>query len=67
MAKRVSSKTHTKKQLDNYANQQNPNNKAYRANRKNTNSSSGNRKSNYRVGDCVPNEWFYYGNPFDIE
>lgn len=28
---KVSSKTHTKKQLDDYANQHNPNNKAYRA------------------------------------
>ena len=27
---KVSSKTHTKKQLDDYANQNNPNNKAYR-------------------------------------
>lgn len=33
MAKRggVSSKTHTKQQLDDYANQHNPNNKAYKA------------------------------------
>ncbi len=30
--KGVSSKTHTKQQLDNYANQNNPNNKAYKAN-----------------------------------
>ena len=30
--KDVSSKTHTKQQLDNYANQHNPNNKAYKAN-----------------------------------
>lgn len=29
--KKVSSKTHSKKQLDDYANQHNPNNKAYRA------------------------------------
>ena len=29
--KGVSSKTHTQKQLDDYANQHNPNNKAYRA------------------------------------
>ena len=29
--KGVSSKTHTKKQLDDYANQHNPNNKAYKA------------------------------------
>ena len=37
MAKKkgVSSKTHTKKQLNDYANQHNPNNKAYRANEAN--------------------------------
>lgn len=33
--KRVSSKTHTRKQLNNYANQHNPNNKAYKANQNN--------------------------------
>lgn len=32
MSKKVSSKTHTKQQLDNYANQNNPNSKAYKAN-----------------------------------
>lgn len=31
MAKGVSSKTHSQKELDNYANQHNPNNKAYKA------------------------------------
>ena len=31
-SKGISSKTHTKQQLDNYANQHNPNNKAYTAN-----------------------------------
>lgn len=37
MAKKkgVSGKTHTKKQLDDYANQNNPNNKAYKANKEN--------------------------------
>ena len=30
--KKVSGKTHTKEQLDNWANQKNPNNRAYRAN-----------------------------------
>ena len=37
MAKKggVSSKTHTKQQLDHYANQHNPNNKAYIANKTN--------------------------------
>ena len=33
--KAVSGKTHTQKQLDDYANQNNPNNKAYKANEKN--------------------------------
>lgn len=33
--KGVSGKTHTKAQLDNYANQHNPNNKAYQANLRN--------------------------------
>lgn len=33
--KGVSRKTHTKAQLDNYANQHNPNNKAYQANLRN--------------------------------
>ena len=31
MSKKVSGKTHTQKQLDDYANQNNPNSKAYRA------------------------------------
>ena len=33
--KKVSSKTHTKKQLDDYANQNNPNNKAYKSRKMN--------------------------------
>ena len=33
--KKVSGKTHTKEQLDNWANQNNPNNKAYRSNANN--------------------------------
>jgi hypothetical protein len=32
---KISGKTHTKEQLDNWANQNNPNNKAYQANRYN--------------------------------
>ena len=35
MKTHVSGKTHTKQQLDNYANQNNPNNAAYKANRDN--------------------------------
>ena len=35
--KGVSGKTHTQKQLNDYANQHNPNNKAYKANKKKPN------------------------------
>lgn len=38
--KGVSSKTHTQKQLDDYANQHNLNNKAYRANQQNKKATS---------------------------
>lgn len=47
----VSGKTHTKEQLDAYANQHNPNNKAYRAdeqNRISTKESSKKKKDNAR-------------------
>ena len=43
---KVSGKTHTKEQLDNWANQNNPNNKAYRANNNNhANQKNPNHKS----------------------
>lgn len=43
---KVSSKTHTKAQLDHWANQNNPNNRAYRANNNNhANQLNPNRKS----------------------
>ena len=47
MAKRkgVSGKTHTKQQLNDYANQNNPNNKAYRARRTNEEKSPKNKES----------------------
>ena len=51
-SKSVSSKTHTKQQLDDYANQHNPNNKAYNANilnRRNSASKSKD-KQKYAVG-----------------
>lgn len=53
MAKRtgVSSKTHTKQQLDDYANQHNPNNKAYKANVVNQeNNKSRSQKNKYDFG-----------------
>ena len=52
--KGVSSKTHTKQQLDNYANQHNPNNKAYAADKQNrisTKSSARTKKNEkYDIG-----------------
>lgn len=48
--KKISGKTHTKEQLDNWANQNNPNNKAYRANAKNhSNQMNPNHKSHQAV------------------
>ena len=51
-SKSVSSKTHTKQQLDDYANQHNPNNKAYNANILNRRNSASNSKykQKYDVG-----------------
>ena len=43
---KVSGKTHTKEQLDNWANQHNPNNKAYKANAdNNANQKNPNRRT----------------------
>ncbi len=54
MAKKsgVSGKTHTQQQLNDYANQHNPNNKAYKANKQNiSKNSSRNRKNKkYDIG-----------------
>ena len=53
MAKKsgVSGKTHTKQQLDNYANQHNPNNKAYKADKESQANIASKRKSQkYDIG-----------------
>lgn len=48
--KKVSGKTHTKEQLDNWANQNNPNNKAYRTNANNhANQLNPNRKTHQQI------------------
>lgn len=48
--KKVSGKTHTKAQLDHWANQNNPNNKAYRANLNNrADQSNPNRRSHQAI------------------
>lgn len=71
MAKKkgVSSKTHTKKQLDDYANQNNPNNKAYHA--RMANQKAMNRNSRYTydedsTGVLYPLDWMCYSNPYDF-
>ena len=77
----VSSKTHTKTQLDDYANQHNPNSKAYKAriqNDKMTKQQSkkalahkakkiAKRQAEFdeKYGLSYSLEWFCYSNPFD--
>ena len=78
--KRVSSKTHTQKQLDDYANQHNPNNKAYQARvandkqtKKSMVKSNANRqakkwaKFEHELGLDADLEWFCYSNPYDFD
>ncbi len=49
-AKKISGKSHTKEQLDNWANQNNPNNKAYNANLNNhANQLNLNHKSHQQI------------------
>ncbi|MDO4207038.1 MAG: hypothetical protein Q4D15_05550 [Lachnospiraceae bacterium] len=50
-SKGVSGKTHTKAQLDHYANQHNPNNKAYIANKMNEQKTSSSKKKNGHYHD----------------
>ena len=67
-SKGVSGKTHTQGQLDDYANQYNPNSKAYQA-RVANDKKNAKKKHKYRLkGYCDDNlEWYCYGNPFDFE
>jgi len=44
----VSGKTHTQQQLNNYANQNNPNNSAYRANQNNHSNQCNPNNNNYQ-------------------
>ena len=82
MAKKrgVSSKTHTQKQLDDYANQHNPNNKAYQArvaNDKQTKKSSSNSNAKRQAKEWAKFEselglnadldWYCYSNPYDFD
>lgn len=78
MAKKkgVSSKTHTQKQLNDYANQNNPNNKAYKAriaNDKMTKETSSKRRAKQQAefeaehGVLYPLDWMCYSNPYDFD
>lgn len=64
MAKKqgVSGKTHTKQQLDDYANQHNPNNKAYKAKVTNPKKMNKRRDVNRRSDYVTDLDWMCYGN-----
>ena len=58
--KGVSSKTHTRQQLNDYANQHNLNNKAYQANKANVSKTKSKNKHD-RIDNVADLEWFCYG------
>ena len=74
--KGVSSKTHTQKQLNDYANQHNPNNKAYEAriaNDKMTKKVSRKQEAKRQaalfdeLGLNANLDWMCYSNPYDFD
>lgn len=78
--KAVSSKTHTQQQLNDYANQHNPNNKAYKtrmSNDKMTKRASSKQETKRQVkrqadleakhGVMYPLDWMCYSNPYDMD
>ena len=83
MAKVVSSKTHSQKELDNYANQHNPNNKAYKARVANAQATKkqskkalanqakkrAKRQAEFEAeyGVMYPLDWMCSSNPYDFD
>lgn len=70
--KGVSSKTHTQKQLDDYANQNNPNNKAYQSRIANDKAMKRVSKKQgaillERLGLNADLDWMCYSNPYDFD
>ena len=74
--KGVSAKTHTQKQLDDYANQHNPNNKAYQAriaNEKKTKKSTCKQEAKRQaalfdeLGLNADLDWMCYSDPYDFD
>ena len=72
----MSAKTHTQNQLDDYANQHNPNNKAYKAriaNDKKTKKSARMREAKRQaaffdeLGLNTDLDWMCYSNPYDFD
>lgn len=65
--KGVSGKTHTKQQLDDYANQHNPNNKAYKA--KVTNQKHIKKQKGKEHPDCVADlDWMCFSKgPYEFD
>ncbi len=66
--KSVSGKTHTQQQLNNYANQHNPNNKAYKANAANKKQMSKNKDA-HRFDNVVADlDWMCYSKgPYEFD
>lgn len=83
MAKGVSSKTHSQKELDNYANQHNPNNKTYKARVANEQATKMKSKKalasqakkrvkrqaefDEKYGISYSLDWMCYSNPYDFD
>ena len=78
--KGVSSKTHTKQQLNDYANQNNPNNKAYKARMSNDRMTKKVSRKQVAIRDMkrqakfeeecgilYPLDWMCYSNPYDFD
>lgn len=65
--KRVSSKTHTQAQLNDYANQHNPNSKAYKARKANANAMRKKAKPRDYFWVLYPMDWMCYSNPYDFD
>lgn len=76
----VSSKTHTQQQLNDYANQHNPNNKAYQARVANdkvtkkvsrkheaVRQAKAQAKLEEKCGVLYPLDWMCYSNPYDFD
>jgi len=74
MAKKkgVSFKTHTKTQLNDYANQNNPNSKAYQAKKAIQKAMKKKKHNDYfgcyqdDIGVLYPLDWMCYSNPYDF-